>query len=150
MTNHEVPGGLKREIAWDDHLSPVQGASKRIKEPWFLGGSEPKTNNLTRDHLGKLGKEQAWDDYQSGARQALGSRPYPRWPLPDSIMHKQSIVLLRQWAQILRDSQCYQEEQVSSGEMGEKQKDVDTMKRGRTGESKVVRNSLIWVASDAT
>jgi hypothetical protein len=32
----------------------------------------------------------------------------------------------------------------------EKQKDVYTMKRGRTGDSRVLRNSLVRVASDAT
>jgi hypothetical protein len=31
-----------------------------------------------------------------------------------------------------------------------KQKDVDTMKRGRAGDLKVVRNSLMLVAGDAT
>jgi hypothetical protein len=36
-------------------------------------------------------------------------------------------------------------EQVSSGEVeeSEKQKDVGTMKRGRTGDSKIVRNRLM-------
>jgi hypothetical protein len=34
-------------------------------------------------------------------------------------------------------------------EKKEKQKDVGTMKRGRTGDSRVVRNSLMEVASEA-
>jgi hypothetical protein len=45
------------------------------------------------------------------------------------------------------DTQKFQspEEQVSSGEMGEKekQKDVGTMKRGRSGDWTVVRNSMM-------
>jgi hypothetical protein len=32
----------------------------------------------------------------------------------------------------------------------EKQKDVGTMKRGRSGDWTVVRNSMMWVAGDAT
>lgn len=35
-------------------------------------------------------------------------------------------------------------------EKKEKQKDVYTMKRGRPGDLRVVRNSLMWIASGAT
>jgi hypothetical protein len=44
------------------------------------------------------------------------------------------------------------DEQGSGGEMEEKekQKDVGTMKRGRTGDSRVVRNKLMWISGDAS
>jgi hypothetical protein len=47
--------------------------------------------------------------------------------------------------QTLRDPRSHEEEQVSGGEMEEKekQKDAGTMKTGRTGHSRVVRNSLM-------
>lgn len=32
----------------------------------------------------------------------------------------------------------------------EKQNDLVMMKRGRTSDSRIVRNSLMWVANDAT
>lgn len=38
--------------------------------------------------------------------------------------------------------------EASGGEMEEKHKDVGTMKRRRTGDSRVVRNSLMKVAGD--
>ena len=63
-------------------------------------------------------------------------------------MYEWGIVLLRPLLgqpQTLRNSRCHSEEQVSGGEMEEKekQKDVGTMKRGRTGDLRVVRNSLM-------
>ena len=59
-------------------------------------------------------------------------------------MHKWGIALLRS-LQTLRDPRHHGEEQVSGGEMEEKekQKDVGTMKRGRTGDRRVMRNSLV-------
>jgi hypothetical protein len=52
----------------------------------------------------------------------------------------------------LRDPEHHWEEQVSGGEIEQKkrQKNVATMKGGGTGDWKVVRNSPMWAAGDAT
>lgn len=56
-------------------------------------------------------------------------------------MHRKGMALLRR-PQTFRDLGCHQEEQVSQREKEAKEKqDVGTLKRGRTGDLKVVRNS---------
>lgn len=59
-------------------------------------------------------------------------------------MQKEVIALLSK-PQTLRDPTHHQEEQVNDGEIEEeeKQKDMVTMKRSRTRDSGVVRNSLM-------
>jgi hypothetical protein len=64
--------------------------------------------------------------------------------LPGALTQKEVIALLSK-PQTLRDPTHHQEEQVNDGEMEEeeKQKDMVTMKRSRTRDSGVVRNSLM-------
>lgn len=65
-------------------------------------------------------------------------------------MHEQDIVL--QTTPDTQRLQAHQEEQEGGGEMEEKekQKDMGTMERSRTRDLRAVRNSLTWVAGDAT
>ena len=64
--------------------------------------------------------------------------------MPGALTQKEVIALLSK-PQTLRDPTHHQEEQVNDGEMEEeeKQKDMVTMKRSRTRDSGVVRNSLM-------
>ena len=69
-------------------------------------------------------------------------------PLLSAIMHKEDITLLRTLLiqrQIRRDPRHHQKEDANCGEMNEKekQKDLVTIKSGRTEGSIVVRNSLL-------
>jgi hypothetical protein len=70
-------------------------------------------------------------------------RPRPSQPLFSVTKQGKGIALLRQ-PQTPRGPGYHYDLQVSGGEMKEeKQKVVGTIKRGRTGDTRVVRNSLM-------